>query len=161
MSQETRERPKTSSRHKVVRDSRAWVATRDSSKRMKRIGRSRTSLERRMESVMHSLGMKFRRQPDLLGHPDFRVPGTRVLVFCDSEFWHGRRESERTGRAFRRNRRLWAEKLDANKRRDARITRALRRGGWTVVRVWDSEMALRPKQVCYRLLRALDREGLQ
>jgi DNA mismatch endonuclease (patch repair protein) len=100
----------------------------------------------------------WRRNQPLLGKPDFVFSKERVAVFVDGCFWHGcpthspparwlrkssmqawrpRRlgdSSLRTGKAF------WRDKLAANIRRDRFVNRALRRQGWTVVRIWEHEL---------------------
>jgi len=110
-----------------------------------------------MEQVLRSAGLRFRRQPDLPGHPDFVLRGARVLLFCDSAFWHGKRPAETSGRAFRRNRPLWTQKLLATVCRDARVSRLLRRQGWSVWRFSDTDILKRPARVASMLRYALSR----
>jgi hypothetical protein len=50
--------------------------------------------------------------------------------------------SLRTGKAF------WAKKMAANVARDRFVTRALRRDGWRVVRIWEHELGWRPRDAC-------------
>src|SRR5215510_3239031 len=106
----------------------------EASARMQKIKSRGTALEKAMERILRSASIKFKRQPKLLGRPDFQIRGTNILIFCDSSFWHGRRLKECDGSAFYANKRLWMEKLNANKKRDARVNRALRRQGWSVQR---------------------------
>lgn len=127
------------------------------SARMQRIKSKNTGLERAMERILRDLGVKFERQPKLVGHPDFRVRGTNVLIFCDSSFWHGRRPNERRGKAFARNKHLWTLKLASNRLRDVRISRALRRQGWSVQRFWDTDILHRSRKVKTRLVRIMQR----
>ncbi len=69
--------------------------------------------------------------------PDFVFPARKVAVFVDGEFWHGHPTLCKIPRA----RRLWwTAKIQSNKRRDRRQSRALRAAGWTVVRVWQHEL---------------------
>lgn len=119
-------------------------------KKVKSIG---TSLEKRMESILRSLGIMYQKQPNLQGHPDFRISGTNVLIFCDSSFWHGRREKEITGNSFKKNREFWREKLTENRKRDNRNNRALRKSGWSVQRFWDTDILKKPDKVINRLKR--------
>lgn len=128
----------------------------DVSDRMKKVKSKGTSLEKEMERVLRNLGIRYERQPDLQGKPDFRIRGTNLLIFCDSSFWHGRREKEVTGKAFKRNRALWVEKLTKNKKRDERNNRALRRDGWSVWRFWDTDILKHPDKVKKRLRRAIN-----
>jgi DNA mismatch endonuclease (patch repair protein) len=130
------------------------------SARMRRIGSRNTGLERAMATILRGLSIRFEQQPKLLGHPDFRVVGTNVLIFCDSSFWHGRRQRELEGSAFSRNRALWRAKLVSNKLRDARFNRALRKQGWSVQRFWDTDILRSPDKVKARLIRIANDHGL-
>ena len=126
------------------------------SERMKNVKSRGTGLEKRMEKILRSLHIRFQRQPDLRGSPDFRIRDTNILIFCDSSFWHGRREKEVSGKAFKRNRALWMEKLAKNRKRDERNNRALRRNGWSVWRFWDTDILKRPDKVKNRLRRIMN-----
>ena len=129
------------------------------SERMKRVKSRDTGLEKAMEEILNSLHISYEKQPDFLGHPDFRIKGTNVLIFCDSSFWHGRRESEITGEAFKKNREFWTEKLMENKKRDQRINRSLRKDGWSVQRFWDTDVLKRHDKVRNRLRRIINEKS--
>jgi DNA (cytosine-5)-methyltransferase 1 len=103
--------------------------------RMKRIRSKGTKLENAMEEILKSLGLTYEKQPKLLGHPDFRIKNTRILIFCDSSFWHGRNPEK-----FTKNRKFWEAKISKNRLRDAKTSRALRKAGWIVLRFWDDEV---------------------
>jgi len=121
------------------------------SRRMAKVKSQGTRLEKTFASLLRKNGIKYQGQPKLFGKPDFRVKDTKVLIFCDSSFWHGRRKKEITGEAFRVNRRFWREKLLYNKNKDKRVNRVLRRRGWTVVRFWDDEILKHPDWVLKKL----------
>jgi len=116
-------------------------------KRMKRIKSRDTSIEREMENALKELGIEYERQPKLVGRPDLKIKNTNVLIFCDSSFWHGRREEEVSGRAFKRNKEFWVNKIVENQKRDRRTNGKLRRNGWSVQRFWDSDMTKKPEKV--------------
>ncbi|MCP4364227.1 MAG: DUF559 domain-containing protein [Planctomycetes bacterium] len=118
---------------------------------MVRVKSQGTRLEKAMESLLRREKIRYNRQPKLTGKPDFKIQGTNILVFCDSSFWHGRREKEITGEAFRKNKAFWQDKLLKNKERDKRTNRALRKEGWKVVRFWDTDILKRPEKVAKRL----------
>ena len=68
------------------------------SKRSEIMGKIRsrdTGLEKRAEAMLGGSGIEFEPHPKIFGSPDFIV-GSRILLFCDSSFWHGRdwRKSE-------------------------------------------------------------------
>lgn len=129
------------------------------SERMKKVKSRDTGLEKAMEEILDSLHIAYDKQPDLVGHPDFRIKETNVLIFCDSSFWHGRRELEITGDAFKKNRNFWTEKLIENKKRDQRINRALRKDGWSVQRFWDTDILKCQDKVKSRLRRIINEKS--
>jgi DNA mismatch endonuclease (patch repair protein) len=74
----------------------------------------------------------YRKHWRVAGKPDFAWPALKISVFVDGCFWHGCRRCKylpRTHTAF------WRDKIETNRRRDRRISRTLRRAGWTVIRV--------------------------
>jgi DNA mismatch endonuclease (patch repair protein) len=68
-----------------------------------------------------------------------------VAVFVDGCFWHGCpcKYLPRTNTAF------WRNKIENNKRRDRRVSQALRREGWSVIRV--KECAVRKAATLTRI----------
>ncbi|MGB8658155.1 MAG: DUF559 domain-containing protein [Candidatus Zixiibacteriota bacterium] len=126
------------------------------SERMKKIKSRGTNLEKCMEMILRNTAIRYQKQPAIKGNPDFRIKDTNILIFCDSSFWHGRREKEVTGKAFRKNRALWMEKLTRNKQRDERNNRALRRAGWSVWRFWDTDILKKTDKVKNRLRRIMN-----
>jgi len=123
---------------------------------MKKVKSTDTNLEKTMEKTLRSLHIKYEKQPDLEGCPDFRIKGTNILIFCDSSFWHGKREKEITGEAFKKNREFWKKKLIENRKRDTQNNRALRRSGWSVQRFWDTDILKKPDKVINRLRRIIN-----
>ena len=130
--------------------------TQKTSERMKRIKSRGSKIEREMESFLKKLNVSYQKQPKLLGRPDFRIRGTKVLIFCDSAFWHGKKEKEIKGEAFSKNRKFWMEKLRYNKRRDARNNRKLRKLGWSVQRFSDADILKKPEKVLKRFERIVN-----
>jgi DNA mismatch endonuclease (patch repair protein) len=127
------------------------------SKRMQLVKSKGTSIEKAFARILRSNRTKYCSQPDIIGHPDFRIKATNVLVFCDSSFWHGRNENEITGKAFKTNRKFWVKKLQYNKARDVRISRVLRKKGWIVLRFWDNEIIKHPSAVISKLNRYVEK----
>lgn len=93
--------------------------------------------------------MNYARLP---GKPDIALVRQRVAIFCDGDFWHGRRWAERRKKLARgANARYWIPKIEKNIQRDRAITRLLRRLGWKVVRVWESDVARNPEMIACRI----------
>lgn len=86
---------------------------------------------------------------------DFVFRRERVAVFVDGCFWHA---CPRHGTRPAGNRAFWKAKLDRNMARDRAVSRALRKGGWSVLRVWEHDLAVKQwPRVTRRLVRALGR----
>lgn len=101
---------------------------------MSRVRGRDTGLERLVRSALHRRGLRFRKHVRALpGRPDIVFTTERVAVFLDGDFWHGYRFPlwERALSAF------WRRKIAANRERDRRNFRRLRRLGWRVIRVWQ------------------------
>ncbi len=73
----------------------------------------------------------------VFGRPDFVFRRKKVAVFVDSDFWHGRR-----GRFVmpKSNTDFWEKKIKRNRCRDKEVSRELKKQGWTVVRLWETDI---------------------
>jgi DNA mismatch endonuclease, patch repair protein len=91
----------------------------------------------------------WRRNICLPGKPDFVFSQRRVAVFVDGDFWHG---NPRVFRMPMTNRAYWRAKITGNKKRDRHVSKSLRRNGWFVIRLWESQ--LRDETNVVRRLRA-------
>lgn len=87
-------------------------------------------------------GLRYRlHDPKLPGKPDIIFPRAKLAVFIDGDFWHGRNWPQRKTRLARGvNARYWIAKIEANIQRDRRVSEQLRRMGWTVIRVWETDV---------------------
>ena len=98
------------------------------SKIMARIGSRDTGPELALAAALRSAGVWFRRNvAGFPGTPDM-VCG-RTAVFVHGCFWH---RCPRHYREPRSNVAFWRAKVAANRRRDARVRRALNRAGYSV-----------------------------
>lgn len=122
---------------------------------MKKIKSKGTSLENRMEQILSSLSIEFQEQPKLTGNPDFRLLDHRIVIFCDSSFWHGRNPDDISGKNFKQNRVLWVKKLTQTKSRDAKVNLILKEMGWKVLRFWDDEILKTPTLCKERIQNAI------
>ena len=80
----------------------------------------------------------------LPGKPDIVFTKRRVVVFCDGDFWHGHNwairglsslDEELAGYSD-----FWRTKILRNIERDAEVNQRLKEQGWTVVRLWESDI---------------------
>jgi DNA mismatch endonuclease (patch repair protein) len=101
--------------------------------------RGNKSTEARLVALLREWKMRgWRRGSKLPGSPDFVFAGSRVAIFVDGCFWHG---CPRHGHYPRSNAAFWRAKIERNRRRDRRVARALRRAGWSVMRIWEHALA--------------------
>ena len=110
--------------------------------------------EVKLVKLLRKSGMKgWRRHLPIPGKPDFVWPKLKVAVFVDGCFWHG----HDCGRNLtpKTNSEEWAKKISNNGKRDARVTRALRSKGWSVIRIWECELGKNPKHSLSRIKRVL------
>jgi DNA mismatch endonuclease (patch repair protein) len=76
-------------------------------------------------------------RPTFTVRPDFVFRKVRLALFVDGCFWHG---CPKHATKPKNNAAFWRKKLAGNRRRDALVTRTLRRAGWRVLRVWEHEL---------------------
>lgn len=90
--------------------------------------------------LLHQRGLRFRIDrrivPGVLSRADVVFVTAKVAVFVDGCFWHSCPIHRTRPKA---NAKWWAAKLAANRRRDARANRQLKKAGWHVERVWEHE----------------------
>ena len=104
-------------------------------------GKGNKDTELRMMALFRVYGFTgWRRGLVLVGKPDFVFRRERVVVFVDGCFWHGCPKPKHAPLPKTRAE-WWAAKLSRNKERDRVVTRALRKAGWKVVRVWECDLA--------------------
>ncbi len=110
---------------------------------------SDTGHERVLRLLLWRSGLRYRKNVKALpGKPDIVFSVARVAVFCDGDFWHGR-DWQRLSRKLHTgtNASYWIPKIKANRDRDRRNDRLLMSEGWTVIRVWETDIHRNPQQV--------------
>jgi DNA mismatch endonuclease, patch repair protein len=88
--------------------------------------------------LVHSLGFRYRlHRQDLPGVPDLVFPSRHAVIFVHGCFWH---RHKGCGRMPKSRLDYWLPKLEANKARDVRNRKTLRRNGWRILVVWECEL---------------------
>lgn len=99
-----------------------------------------TGPERMLRSELHRRGLRFRKHDRICGaRPDVVFYPARVAVFVDGEFWHGR-DYDALYKNIKTRRGYWLPKIARNRRRDVEQNARLRAAGWTVIRIWETEI---------------------
>lgn len=86
------------------------------------------------------------------GKPDIVYTEKRVCVFLDSDFWHGWQYPR--WKALLKDD-FWRSKIEANRKRDKKVTAYLRANDWRVIRIWEHQIKKDPQQGIKRVLGVL------
>jgi DNA mismatch endonuclease Vsr len=106
---------------------------------MRRVRQKGSAAELAVAATLRRIGAAYRKNVrSLPGSPDFANRSRRWVIFVNGCFWHQHRGCHRAT-VPRANNQFWVEKFAANRARDARAVRALRRAGFRVAIVWECE----------------------
>lgn len=121
---------------------------------MSRIRGKDTTPELILIRGLRSLGLRFtKHHKSLPGRPDVVFYRLRLAVFIDGDFWHGWRFPLWEHKLNTK----WREKITANRKRDQRNLRRLRRTGWHVIRLWEHQIEQTPEKCLDRVVKAVMR----
>jgi len=110
------------------------------SKRMKKVKSKNTSIELTLRKALWKKGYRYHINcKDVFGTPDICFKGKKIAIFCDSEFWHGKKYLE--GKAIPKiNQQYWIGKFERNISRDCIVNKTLSDREWIVVRFWENDL---------------------
>ena len=107
---------------------------------MQAIRSKNTSIELLLRRELWKRGARYRKNcSDLPGCPDIVFKRKKVVVFCDSEFWHGYDWGNRKDR-INTNKDYWIPKIERNIKTDQEVRRQLESMGYVVIRFWGREI---------------------
>ena len=128
-------------RDRLSKERRSW--------NMSRIRGKNTTPEKRVRSLLHRLGFRFRLHGKKLpGRPDIVLARHRTVIFVHGCFWHRHRGCKNCTTPTNR-REWWLAKLNGNAARDKRNQAALEKLGWRVLVIWECETEC---ETCARIL---------
>ncbi len=116
------------------------LTTEQRSRNMKAIKSRGTKDEVLLAKALWKKGLRYRKNDKtVLGKPDLTFKKSKVAVFVDSEFFHGKDwESEKY--RIQTNREFWWKKIESNIERDTYVTNQHLRNGWKVLRFWSKDV---------------------
>ena len=123
-----------------TKEKRSWI--------MSKIRGKNTKIEIATENILRANRIKFIKHPKIYGNPDFLV-GEKTAIFCDGDFWHGF-QYEKKKKPVKK---FWRDKIMGNMARDRRVSRRLRRNGYSVIRLWEHDIEKRPSVCLNRIVR--------
>jgi DNA mismatch endonuclease (patch repair protein) len=127
---------------------------------MSRVRQRGTEAELAVAAALRRLRIRYRLNvTSLPGSPDFSNRRRKLAAFVNGCFWHHHRGCKRAT-VPKTNEVYWLEKFRANRARDARSIRALRRDGFRVFLVWECE-TFDEANLIARLQRHLKRTGFR
>lgn len=130
------------------------------SRMMSAVRNKDSKAELALRRALHARGLRYRLHArDVFGHPDLVIRSRRLAVFVDGDMWHGN-EHHRRGLSsladlFPTRTEWWVAKIERNMARDQEVNARLKGEGWTVVRLWESEVLQDPQKESEKVLQAL------
>jgi len=135
------------------------------SRMMAAVGQKDTRAELKVRGILHGLGIRYRVQNrDLPGSPDIANRSSSWAIFVNGCFWHGHKNCTKTksttgSRVPKTRSEFWFDKLVANRSRDAKRCRELRRMGYRVLILWECDL-FKIEEVAERLRKFCSRNEL-
>ena len=121
----------------------SWASSAPNRKTMLANRHRDTGPELRVRRAVHAMGLRyrvaFRPLKTVRRSADLVFTRAHVAVFVDGCFWHGCPDHFSLPAT---NTEYWTAKITGNSARDRETDRLLGEAGWTVVRVWEHELAL-------------------
>lgn len=124
---------------RISKERRSW--------NMSRIKGKDTQPEKRLRSLLHRSGFRFRlHHPGLPGQPDIVLPKYRTAVFVHGCYWHRHKGCPKATTPKSRTD-FWQKKFDGTVERDRRKAEELTELGWSVITVWECELQQDPEGI--------------
>ena len=130
------------------------VLTQEQRRKSMQHNRSRdTSIEVALRKALWHRGYRYRKNyKKLPGSPDIVLTKYKVVIFCDSEFFHGKDwEIKKPKLQKGTNPEFWINKIERNMQRDIENDQRLLCMGWTVIHFWGQDI-LRDTCECIRVI---------
>jgi len=125
-----------------------FLTTAERSKRMSGIHSHGTQLEKKVAEMLRKLGIRLSDSAlTIPGRPDFVLEQGKVVIFVDSDFWHGWQYPRWKSKLSK----YWQQKIEATRARDKKNTRRIRRMGVRVIRLWEHDLNRNPNIIIDKL----------
>lgn len=130
-------------------------------KSMQHIHSMDTSIEVALRKELWHKGYRYRKNyKKLPGSPDIVLTKQRIVIFCDSEFFHGKDwEVKRPKLLYSNNSEYWINKIERNMLRDIENDQRLLLLGWTVIHFWGQEI-IKNTEECIKVIEETILDGM-
>jgi DNA mismatch endonuclease (patch repair protein) len=109
-------------------------------KNMQAIRSTNTKMEVVLAKALWIKGYRYRKNDKtVFGKPDLTFKRSKIAVFVDSEYFHGKDWNINKYR-IKTNRKFWWNKIETNIKRDIEVNRQLRKGEWKILRFWSQDI---------------------
>lgn len=107
---------------------------------MSQVKNKDSQIELMLRKELWARGLRYQKNVSgITGKPDIVFKGKKVVVFCDSEFFHGY-DWENRKNDIKSNRDFWISKIERNIQRDKEVTACMEDDGWIVLRFWERDI---------------------
>lgn len=118
---------------------------------MSKIKSSDTGIEVTLKSLLRKRKIRYLNRR-MAGSPDIVLRNYKIAIFCDGDFWHGRRFKSMLPKLNK----YWKDKIRNNMKRDRKCNRILKSKGWRVLRFWGGDIERRPEKCLRRIEREIE-----
>lgn len=125
-----------------------FVSKEKRSKIMSSIKGKWTLPERILHNYLKGHKIKHTMHPKLSGNPDALIRESKLVVFVDGDFWHGRNYKKRRAELSK----FWRNKIETNMKRDKKNNRILEKSGWKIVRIWEHDIKTDPRKCLGKIM---------
>lgn len=109
-------------------------------KNMKSIKSKNTKMELLLSKSLWAKGIRFRKNDrTVFGKPDLSIKRYKIVVFVDSEYFHGK-DWDKEKHRIKTNQEFWWKKIEGNQERDRVVNKYLVDNGWKVIRFWSQDV---------------------
>jgi DNA mismatch endonuclease (patch repair protein) len=123
---------------------------------MKAIKNKNTKIELLLGKALWSKGLRYRKNDKtVFGKPDFVFKKYKIVVFVDSEYFHGK-DWENEKHRIKTNTEFWHNKIEGNIKRDLIVNKILQESGWEVIRFWGNDVKRNLYLCCEQIQKIID-----
>lgn len=109
-------------------------------KNMQSVKSSGSKIEIKLLKELSRRKLRYRKNvKNIIGKPDVAFKKYKIVVFVDSEFWHGKNWNTKK-HEHKSNIAFWHKKIECNIQRDKEVNRQLKKEGWKVLRFWGKDI---------------------